>query len=148
MVHSGSVWTRKRRAPRAARNGWPKANGTIQWIVPSDERAARPAVQQARFALRGWMERVKGRRAVRAADEQVQWTCESDERREPGRAAGPAVQQARFALRGWMERVKGIEPSYAAWEARLNLARSTTYLQNSVITELTWSSAYERSAKL
>ena len=50
----------ERRTPRAARNGWPKANGTIQWIVPSDERAAGPAVQQARFALRGKLERVKG----------------------------------------------------------------------------------------
>jgi len=34
----------------------------------------------------------KGQEATRAAGEQVQWTCESDERRELGRAAGEFTQ--------------------------------------------------------
>src|SRR6185437_14201075 len=47
-----------------------------------------------------------------------------------------------------MERVKGIEPSYAAWEVRLNQARSMTYVQNIVTSAQIRSSGYGRSAKL
>src|SRR5438445_1463538 len=47
-----------------------------------------------------------------------------------------------------LERVMGIEPTYAAWEARLNPARSISYLQNFVIPVPMGSSGYERSAKL
>ena len=42
----------------------------------------------------------------------------------------------------------GIEPTYAAWEARLNPAHSITYLQNFVISMPIGSSGYEWSAKL
>ena len=42
----------------------------------------------------------------------------------------------------------GIEPTYAAWEARLNPARSISYLQNFVIPVPMGSSGYEWSAKL
>jgi uncharacterized protein YbjT (DUF2867 family) len=34
-----------------------------------------------------------GREAMRAAHEQIQWICESDERRELGRAAGGEPKQ-------------------------------------------------------
>jgi len=40
----------------------------------------------------------EGRGAVREAHEQVQWTCESDERAEHKRGAGPAYPPAQEAL--------------------------------------------------
>jgi len=42
----------------------------------------------------------------------------------------------------------GIEPTYAAWEAQLNLTRSMTYVQNFVISAPIPPNGYEGSAKL
>ena len=85
--------------------------------------------------------------ACRAGDSVTRRQTTPRAGRKRGPQAGPAVEHTHF-LRGRLERVMGIEPTYAAWEARLKQACSVTYLQNSLNSVPIRSRGYELTTKL